>query len=292
MEAAAWPSVLERIRQGDQAALALLLAWLHQDDGKKLRNQLRNRGVPAQIQEDVVADAQTKVLAELAAGKFRGHSYGEFVVYVSRICSTCIRRYRRWTREIPASAVPAPTNPMGTDLETPFEFPDDNTATDPAMAASLHTDLAAALAWVRDRHRQAWILYRVRCYSFSQIACLMNCAPARARKLVSDAEQALRVLMTFLGLVVDIHLMPSPPEEGQQIESWLTLWNNGYADVQGLWVTLQVDRHRLGSQSTEVFLHHHTTVRGFTLWTRRQGRQTLRATRALGRKKSAAKHSR
>jgi len=96
--------------------------------------------------------------------------------------------------------------------------------------------------------------------------------------------------MTFLALAVDIHLTPSPLREGQQVESWLHLWNNGYDDVRGLWVALQIDKHRLGHHSTEVFRHHSTEVRGFTLWTRRQGRQTLLASWTLGGKKASKTH--
>jgi len=152
-------------------------------------------------------------------------------------------------------------------------------------------DLQAALARLSHRYADAWSLRYERGYSFEEIARFLRCGPTRARKLVSEARQVLGGWMTFLALVVDIHLTPSPPVEGQQVESWLSLCNHGYDDVRGLQVTLQVDQHRLGRQSTDVLRHHHATVRGFTPWTRRQGRQTLLAMGALGGKKASKTHA-
>lgn len=313
MDEEAWPSVLARTRQRDQAALHQVLAWLQQDDGKKmLRKHLQKKGVPDQSLEDAAADVQTAVLAELADGKFRGNSCGEFVLYVGKICRTYARPYRKWTREIPASASSAqswprrlwagrgrvwgrralrPTNPPDADPKTPFEFLPDDTAPDPETEASLRKDLTAALARVSERYAAAWSLRCVEGYSFEEIAKFMRCDPTRARKLVSEARQALGGWMTFLALVVDIHLTPSSPVAGQQVESWLALGNNGYDDVRGLRVTLQVDKHRLGHQATDVPQHDGTIVRGFTPWTRRQGRQTVLAMWALGGKKASKTHA-
>jgi DNA-directed RNA polymerase specialized sigma24 family protein len=271
MEEEEWSSIFTRIRQGDQAAVHQVLEWLDHLDQRAgkwhYRNSLRKRGVPEQNLEDAVAELQKVVLAQLAAGKFRGNSRGEFVKYIIRICQTIARDYRM---------IPGPDLELWRDV----------TAPNPETTVRLRRELEAALAQVPKRYGEAWIL-SYKGYDFPEIAIYMNCSCKRAKKLVSEARLAIRDWMNFFGIVVDIHLTPSSPRAGQQVESWVHVENNGYGDVQGLWVALRVDKHRLGRQKvTEVLRHCDATVRGFTPWTRRQGRQTLLATWRLGKKEA------
>lgn len=293
MEEEVWPQVLARTRQSDQLAVEQVLVWLHQGQGKQiLSTHLRRRGVPAQYLEDAVAAVEETMWGVLMAGRFRGNSRGEFILYVSRVCRTVAGDYRKPAGEILLSALSRPDGSptewgtLGSDLETPFVFLD-GTTTDPAKIASLCRDLEAALAWLPDRYAQAWILRDVQGYDVEEIAPLMHCRLTQATKLVTKARRELRRWMTFLALVVDIALIPSLPAEGQEVVSWLDLWNPGYADIPKLKLTLKVDKRRLGCHTTSIHCHNRIKVQKFSPWIRRLEHQTLFATWAYGKKKAS-----
>jgi hypothetical protein len=109
--------------------------------------------------------------------------------------------------------------------------------------------LSKVLRQLPPRHAEAWILHK-QGYKPVEIAQHLRCREPRAKKLVEEARGTIREWLTLFLLRVEIHLAPPNPEAGQQVETWLVLYNDGDADTGDLALVVAVDRRRLGRQTT------------------------------------------
>lgn len=261
---------MQRVRQGDQTALEQVMAWLQGAWSAWIRGELRKAQVPDRDVSSAVAEVFEEVRMRLPS-QFQGNHPKVLGLYIKRICLTVARPYHHGVDEVPtAPDVLVVLLGKHASPETP-------------ETAVLNREvLKKALRRLQRRYAQAWIL-STEGHALQDIARDLGCRVSRARKLVHEAQRAMREWLTLLCLLLDLYLDPAHPAVGQQTETGLTLGNAGYGDAEGLGVMLRVDKHRLGRQRTSVPRHGRVDVRGFSPWVRQQHPQVLVATVTLGK---------
>lgn len=273
MDEHVFQDLMNRVRQGEQAALEQVVAWLQGAWSAWIRGKLRKAQVPERDVSNAVAEVFEEVRMRLPS-QFQGNHPKVLGLYITRICLTVARAYHQGVDEVPtapAALVVLPGKHAGPET--------------PETAVLNHEVLYKALTQLSERYAEAWI-FSVQGYPLAEIAAQLGCRVTRAKKLVDEAQRAMREWLTLLHVILDLHLDPAQPAAGQQVETWVTLWNAGYADAEGLGVMLRVDKRRLGRRSpAKVPRDARQDVRGFPRWIRCQHPQTIVATVTLGGKK-------